>query len=44
MNLALDLLPASDRLELIGLLKKLGRAVKGEITDGSARTEARAKT
>lgn len=31
MNQALDALPASDRMELIGLLKKLGRAMKGDV-------------
>lgn len=33
MNQALDVMPASERLELIGLLKKIGRAVKGDLAD-----------
>jgi MarR family 2-MHQ and catechol resistance regulon transcriptional repressor len=44
MNRALDVLAASERMELIGLLKKLGRAMKGEPADEAPRAEATAKT
>jgi len=30
MNQALEILPASERIELISLLKKLGKSMKGE--------------
>jgi MarR family 2-MHQ and catechol resistance regulon transcriptional repressor len=44
MNQALDVLPASERMELIGLLKKLGRAMKGNSADEAERAELIAKT
>lgn len=44
MNQALDVLPGSERMELISLLKKVGRAVKGDLVDETMRAEASAKT
>lgn len=39
MNAALEVLPASERMELISLLKKLGRAIKGEAAENTDRPE-----
>lgn len=44
MNRALNVLPASERMELIGLLKKVGRTVKSDLTDETERAEASANT
>lgn len=33
MNRAMDVIPAAERMELIGLLKRLGRAVKEDASD-----------
>jgi hypothetical protein len=43
MNQALEVLPASERAELIGLLKKLARAMKGEAAADVEQPEAQAK-
>ena len=44
MNQALEVLTPSDRMEMIGLLKKLGRAMKGDLGDGAERLETNVKS